>query len=403
MHTDAGPPDAWSDIDHRVDPGPPQAGLSRAHHRRRGPPRLPHRWVGVLRRWIRQARRDPEGQLRCRYTAIGFRPARRPRQCSRRARPITPSASWRSTGSGFEQMTVVIAERPQRRQRLVYVLRHPDYPYHLPSARYRRGVRSGSPSSSTTSRSSSRCTAERRLGRSAQLLAGGSNQVLAGRVAAFRRARLPHRHRPRRDAARAARPGPRQPGQPCALRGEPRLELCRVCAASAREALQRTTNGLVTGDIRADPGLVATRTAGTWPRLTFRPSDPIHTGGSLRYRMWNRMGQAAMYRRHRQRGCRLTAAYLLRPAARSPCRGRQPDRRARPYPLPRSRRRQRRRRRLRVPGSQRPHLPHAVPVVRRSRSPPGDRHVDVGARDDGSGLEYAGARGFGGLFRPGRP
>jgi phage replication-related protein YjqB (UPF0714/DUF867 family) len=190
VHTPSGPSDVWVYIDHRVDPGPPRPGYLERIIDGASQHGLPVRWIEFLRRW------DPI-----------HRP--RPLQASNADAPqllsqllalpgVEQSAQLRSRfgfmaihGGGLEKMTDVIAERAATAAGAsVYVVRHPDgYPDHLSSERYLA--------------SESALLAEfldhvdvavsvhgyGRIGRSTQLLAGGSNRALAAHVAS--RVRLP--------------------------------------------------------------------------------------------------------------------------------------------------------------------------------------------------------------------
>ncbi|OBK74913.1 poly-gamma-glutamate hydrolase family protein [Mycobacterium sp. 1274761.0] len=184
VHTDEGPSQAWVYIDHRVDPGPPRPGyLERIidgalHHG------LPHRWVEFLRRWdpsqwptprdhsgvdapqsLSQLLADPaiveESRLRSRFGFMAIH------------------------GGGLEQMTDVIAERAaDAAGASVYVLRHPEhYPHHLPSARYRCEESQRLAEFLEHVEVAISVHGYGRLGRSTQLLAGGSNRALAAHVA----------------------------------------------------------------------------------------------------------------------------------------------------------------------------------------------------------------------------
>ncbi len=138
VRTPAGAIRAWVYIDHRVLPGTPRPGyLERVIDGacRQG---LPGSWIEFLQRW------DPR-----RWPA--------PRPLSAEVGPQTlsellsdPAVAERHTlgsrfgflavhGGGLERMTDVIAERAALLSGAsVYVVAHPpDYPHHLPSARYR--------------------------------------------------------------------------------------------------------------------------------------------------------------------------------------------------------------------------------------------------------------------------
>ena len=274
VHTDAGPADAWVYIDHRVDPGPPRPGyLERiidgaVHHG------LPHRWVEFLRRW------DPSSWPRPKDNSSADAPQSLSELLADPA--VLEASTLRSRfgfmaihGGGLEQMTDVIAERAaDAAGASVYLLRHPEnYPHHLPSALYRAEESERLAEFLDHVEVVVSLHGYGRLGRSTQLLAGGRNSVLAAaRRRALRRARLPRRHRPRRDPARAARPASRQPGQPRARRRNP----TRTVPAAARHQPAKRSSGrrrAVTGDIRADPGPCGGRAQlGPGLGLTFRPS-----------------------------------------------------------------------------------------------------------------------------------
>lgn len=184
VHTSEGPVSAWVYIDHRVEPGAPRPGyldriLDGAQHHG-----LPARWLEFLRRW------DPANWPR----ALPATDVPGPQSLSELlAEPgVIESSTLRSRfgfmafhGGGLEQMTDVIAERAAASAGAsVYVVRHPDhYPHHLPSSKFLA--------------TESRCLAEflehidvvvalhgyGRIGRSLQLLIGGSNRLLAAHLA----------------------------------------------------------------------------------------------------------------------------------------------------------------------------------------------------------------------------
>ena len=290
VHTDDGPAEAWVYIDHRVDPGPPRPGyleriIDGAHHHG-----LPHRWIEFLRRWDPSHWPVPNGQLRIRLRHNRFR------SCS----PI-PASLEESTlrsrfgfmaihGGGLEQMTDVIAERAaEAAGASVYVLRHPEnYPHHLPSARY-------------LAQESERL-AEFLDHVDVAVSLHGYGRIGSQHPAARRRAqprprrtpgparlgaRLPRRHRPRRDPPRTARHASRQPGQPRPRRRRP----ARTHAAGARHQptqRARRRRRTVPGDIRPDPG-----SGGGSSQLEI--SFDIAPSGSRvapNTQMWNEMSQA---------------------------------------------------------------------------------------------------------------
>jgi phage replication-related protein YjqB (UPF0714/DUF867 family) len=185
VHTHDGPTQTWVYIDRRVQPGAPRPGyLERIiagaiHHG------LPHRWVEFLRRW------DPS------HWPV-FSPV-----TSKHAGPQSLSALLRDAGvseesrlrsrfgflaihgGGLEEMTDVIAERAaDGANASVYVVRHPEhYPHHLPSSRFR------AEESPTLAEFLDHVDVAisvhgyGRIGRSTQLLAGGSNRELAAHLA----------------------------------------------------------------------------------------------------------------------------------------------------------------------------------------------------------------------------
>lgn len=184
VHTETRSSEAWVYIDHRVEPGPPRPGyLERViagalHHG------LPNTWIEFLRRW--DPARWPSTPLRAKEAG--------PQSLSELlANPaVAEESALRSRfgfmaihGGGLERMTDVIAERAAEKSGAsVYLLRHPpDYPHHLPSARY-------------LPEQSQRLAdflghvdvvvslhGYGRVGRSTHLLAGGNNRALAEHVA----------------------------------------------------------------------------------------------------------------------------------------------------------------------------------------------------------------------------
>jgi phage replication-related protein YjqB (UPF0714/DUF867 family)/gamma-glutamylcyclotransferase (GGCT)/AIG2-like uncharacterized protein YtfP len=184
VHTDAGPAQAWVYIDHRVDPGPPRPGYLERIIDGALQHGLPHRWIEFLRRW------DPSQWPVPKDNSGAGAPQSLSQLLADSA--VFEESTLRSRfgfmaihGGGLEQMTDVIAERAaDAAGASVYLLRHPEnYPHHLPSARY-------------LAEESERLTeflahvevaislhGYGRLGRSAQLLAGGGNRALAEHVA----------------------------------------------------------------------------------------------------------------------------------------------------------------------------------------------------------------------------
>ena len=88
-------------------------------------------------------------------------------------------------GGGLEQMTDVIAERAaEAAGASVYVVRHPDdYPHHLPSARYLAAESERLAEFLDHVEVAVSLHGYGRIGRSTQLLAGGSNRELAAHLA----------------------------------------------------------------------------------------------------------------------------------------------------------------------------------------------------------------------------
>ena len=182
--TDDGPSEAWVYIDHRVDPGAPRPGyLERiidgaVHHG------LPHRWIEFLHRW------DPSH-----WPHRGDKsssPAPRSLSELLAAPGIVEDSTLRSRfgflaihGGGLEQMTDVIAERAAEASGAsVYLVRHPDrYPHHLPSALYRAQDSERLAEFLDHVEVAVSLHGYGRVGRSAQLLAGGRNRTLAAHLA----------------------------------------------------------------------------------------------------------------------------------------------------------------------------------------------------------------------------
>ncbi len=184
VHTDAGPAEAWVYIDHRVDPGPPRPGyLERIiagalHHG------LPHRWIEFLRRW------DPSQWPVPRDNSSAVAPQSLSDLLADPA--VLEDSTLRSRfgfmaihGGGLEQMTDIIAERAaDAAGASVYLLRHPEkYPHHLPSALYRPEESERLAEFLDHVEVAISVHGYGRLGRSAQVLAGGRNRALAAHVA----------------------------------------------------------------------------------------------------------------------------------------------------------------------------------------------------------------------------
>ena len=184
VHTNSGPSRAWVYIDHRVTLGPPRPGyLERIiegalHHG------LPKRWIDFLRRWDTAHWPRPASPS----TSAG------PQSLSALlAEPgVTEVSRLRSRfgflaihGGGLEQMTDVIAERAaDAAEASVYLVRHPDrYPHHLPSARFRADDSPRLADFLDHVDVAISLHGYGRLGRSTQLLAGGSNRELASHLA----------------------------------------------------------------------------------------------------------------------------------------------------------------------------------------------------------------------------
>ncbi|CAM4210405.1 Phage-related replication protein [Mycobacterium basiliense] len=184
VHTDHGPTPAWVYIDHRVTPGPPRPGyLTRVidgavHHG------LPQRWIDFLHRW------DPARWPQPRPRATSG-PAPQSLAALLREPGVSEVSQLRSRfgflaihGGGLEKMTDIIAERAaQAADASVYILRHPDrYPHHLPSARFDPAQ---SPRLAEFLDHVDVAVALHgygRIGRGAQLLAGGRNRTLAAHL-----------------------------------------------------------------------------------------------------------------------------------------------------------------------------------------------------------------------------
>ncbi|MBI3228154.1 MAG: poly-gamma-glutamate hydrolase family protein [Mycolicibacterium cosmeticum] len=182
VHTADGPRDAWVYIDPRVEPGPPRPGyleriISGALHHG-----LPQAWIDFLHRW------DPSGWPSDRRTE-----ASAPQSLTALlADPeVTESATLRSRfgflaihGGGLERMTDVIAERAaQASGASSYVVRHPaGYPHHLASARYLPEQSEHLAAFLDHVDIVVSVHGYGRIGRSNQLLAGGSNRALVAHL-----------------------------------------------------------------------------------------------------------------------------------------------------------------------------------------------------------------------------
>lgn len=185
VETAEGPAPAWVYIDHRVEAGPPRPGyLERVidgalHHQ------LPQRWIEFLRRW------DPTHWPQ----RGGGSDADAPQTLS--ALLADPAVAEDSTlrsrfgflaihGGGLEQMTGEIATRAaDAAGASVYVVRHPpQYPHHLPSARYLAEESARLAEFLDHVDVAVSLHGYGRIGRSTELLAGGRNRTLAEHVAA---------------------------------------------------------------------------------------------------------------------------------------------------------------------------------------------------------------------------
>jgi phage replication-related protein YjqB (UPF0714/DUF867 family) len=186
VHTNDGLSPAWVYIDHRVTPGPPRPGYlpriidGALHHG------LPQRWVDFLRRW------DPTHWPR--PASARSRSGAGPQSLSALlSEPgVVEVSRLRSRfgflaihGGGLEQMTDVIAERAaEAADASVYLLRHPDrYPHHLPSALFDPAESARLAQFLEHVDVAVSLHGYGRIGRSTQLLAGGSNRTLAAHLA----------------------------------------------------------------------------------------------------------------------------------------------------------------------------------------------------------------------------
>ncbi len=182
--TDAGPSTAWVYVDHRVEPGPPRPGyleriLDGARHHG-----LPGRWIQFLERW------DPAHWPQRRHDTGSIAPQTLSELLSDPA--VVEESVLRSRfgflaihGGGLEQMTDVIAERAaDAAAASLYVVRHPDhYPHHLASARYDPAQSPRLAEFLDHVDVAVSLHGYGRIGRSTQLLAGGSNRGLAEHLA----------------------------------------------------------------------------------------------------------------------------------------------------------------------------------------------------------------------------
>ncbi|QUR68814.1 poly-gamma-glutamate hydrolase family protein [Mycobacterium spongiae] len=189
VHTNDGSSAAWVYIDHRVTPGPPRPGYlpriieGAVHHG------LPQSWIDFLHRWDPARWPNPpsspspssgSGVAPQSLSALLSEPG--VREISRLRSRFGFLAIH---GGGLEQMTDVIAEcAAEAADASVYLLRHPEhYPHHLPSSQF-------DPAESTTLAEfldhvdvAVSLHGYGRIGRGAQLLAGGRNRTLAAHLA----------------------------------------------------------------------------------------------------------------------------------------------------------------------------------------------------------------------------
>ena len=183
VQTSQGPASAWVYIDPRVEPGLPREGyLERIiggalHHG------LPRDWVEFLRGW------DPSSWP-TRRASKGTGPQSLSELLSDPA--VVEHSRLRSTfgflaihGGGLEQMTDVIAElAAEEADASLYVVRHPtDYPHHLSSARYLASESERLAEFLAHVDVAVSLHGYGRIGRSTQLLAGGSHRELAAHLA----------------------------------------------------------------------------------------------------------------------------------------------------------------------------------------------------------------------------
>lgn len=184
VDTDDGPREAWVYIDHRVEAGAPRPGyLERiiegaVHHG------LPQRWLDFLHRW------DPSMWPR----ALAPTDDPGPRSLTELLDDpdVTERSTLRSTfgflaihGGGLERMTDVIAERAAAAAGAsTYVVHHPvNYPYHLRSAAYLAAESERLAAFLDHVEYAVSLHGYGRVGRSTQILAGGTDRDLAAHVA----------------------------------------------------------------------------------------------------------------------------------------------------------------------------------------------------------------------------
>ncbi|WP_304117002.1 poly-gamma-glutamate hydrolase family protein [Mycolicibacterium bacteremicum] len=184
VHTDAGSREAWIYIDHRTEAGAPRPGYLDRVIAGATQHRLPQRWLDFLHRW------DPVHWPR----ALAPTDTPGPQTLTELLSDpqISETSMLRSTfgfmaihGGGLERMTDVIAERAAAAAGAsVYLVRHPaDYPYHLSSAAYRAAESERLAEFLDHVEHVVSLHGYGRVGRSTQLLAGGTDRELAAHVA----------------------------------------------------------------------------------------------------------------------------------------------------------------------------------------------------------------------------
>jgi phage replication-related protein YjqB (UPF0714/DUF867 family) len=170
VHTADGPAPAWVYIDHRVRPGAPRPGYLDRIVGGALDHGLPGPWIDFLRRW------QPARSLSALVTDPG----------------VAELSELRSRfgflaihGGGLEKMTDVIAERAAGdADASVYLLRHPEgYPHHLPSALYNPAESAKLAEFLDHVEVAVSLHGYGRIGRSTELLAGGTNRALAAHLA----------------------------------------------------------------------------------------------------------------------------------------------------------------------------------------------------------------------------
>jgi phage replication-related protein YjqB (UPF0714/DUF867 family)/gamma-glutamylcyclotransferase (GGCT)/AIG2-like uncharacterized protein YtfP len=179
VHTDDGPSEAWVYIDHRVDPGRPRPGYLERVIDGAAQHGLPQRWIEFLHRWnpANWPHREDTGSAGPQsLSQLLADPA------------VEETSTLRSSfgflaihGGGLERMTDVIAEKAaEAAGASVYVIRHPDeYPHHLSSALYDPEQSDRLAEFLGHVHTTVSLHGYGRIGRSTDLLAGGSNRALA--------------------------------------------------------------------------------------------------------------------------------------------------------------------------------------------------------------------------------